>query len=132
MIGSIALTAAAAEVKAKVDASPALQKALEAFNAAPAHAPAAQKPALEGAVGAVNSGPLGANAVPATVTLPTGHTVPFNPLKDVAFHALSNAYSIGYVVSGLAALVAALLVIVALGGGSHNTQIAAESLVDSE
>jgi MFS family permease len=132
VIGSIALSQAAAAVQSKIAATPALQKALAAFNAAPAHAPAAQKPALEAAVGAVNSGPLGANAVPGSVTLPTGHTVPFNPLKGVAFHALDNAYSLGYLVCGLAALLAAILVIVALGGGSHNTQITQESLVDSE
>lgn len=36
---------------------------------------------------------------------PNGHVQPFNPLKDVAFHALSSAYFIGYLVCGLAALV---------------------------
>lgn len=30
------------------------------------------------------SGPLGANSMPATVTQPGDHTMPFNPLKDVA------------------------------------------------
>jgi hypothetical protein len=60
-------------------------------------------------VAAVNSGPLGANAVSATLTLPTRHSVPFNPLKDVAFHALSSAYVTGYLISGILGLGAALL-----------------------
>jgi MFS family permease len=132
VIGSIALTQAAASVSAKIAGSPSLQKALAAFNAAPDHAPAAQKEELEAAVGAVNSGPLGANAVPGTVTLPNGDTVPFNPLKGVAFHALDNAYSIGYIVCGAAGLVAAILVFIALGGGSHDTKISTESLTDAD
>ena len=37
-------------------------------------------------------------------------------LKGVAFHALSNAYSIGFLVCGIAALVAALVAVVFLGG----------------
>jgi hypothetical protein len=41
--------------------------------------------------------------------------VPFNPLKDVAFHALARAYALGYLVSGAAALAAGLLAISALG-----------------
>ncbi|MFC5503493.1 hypothetical protein ACFPJ4_14685 [Lysinimonas soli] len=130
VIGSIALSRAAAEIQSKVASTPALQKALEAFNAAPAHAPAAEKPALEAAVGAVNSGPLGANGVPATVKLPTGQTVPFNPLHDVAFTALDRAYALGYLVCGLSALFAALLVMLALGGTTHNTQLSAESLAE--
>jgi len=77
---------------------------------------AAQRPQLEAAVGAVNSGPLGANSVPATITLPNGHVQPFNPLKHVAFHALSSAYSVGCLVCGLSALVAALIAAFALGG----------------
>ena len=63
---------------------------------------------------AVKSGPLGANAVPATATLPNGHTVPLNPLKHVAFHALGDAYSFGYVVVGCAAALSALLVLAVL------------------
>ena len=112
VIGAIALGHAANEMSAKVAASPRLAAALEAFNQSPAKAPAAERPALEGAVHAVGSGPLGANGVPATITLPDGRTVPFNPLKDVAFHALSNAYSIGYLVCGVAALVAVLVLAV--------------------
>lgn len=127
VIGSIALSRAAADIQAQVAANPALAKALAAFNAAPDHAPAAQKPALEAAVGAVNSGPLGANGVPGTVVV-DGKTVPFNPLHDVAFHALGGAYSLGYLVCGLAALVAAVLVVVAIGGKSNDPEISPESL----
>jgi MFS family permease len=119
VIGAIALTKAANAISAQVAASPQLQTALQAFNQAPAHAPAAEKAQVEAAVGAVNSGPLGANAVPATVTLPDGTTQPFNPLKDVAFHALSDAYAIGYLICGIAALVAALIAAVLLGGRKH-------------
>jgi type IV secretory pathway protease TraF len=74
-------------------------------------------PAVEAAVGAVNSGPLGANAVPASVPGPGGKLVPFNPLKDVAFHA----YSIGYVVCAVAALLAAAVAVAAVGGRAHET-----------
>lgn len=115
VIGAITLSRAANEMSEKVAGSPALAAALKAFNAAPQSASAEQRPALSAAVGAVNSGPLGANGVPATITLPTGQTLPFNPLKDVAFHALSNAFVVGYLVCGLAALAAGLLVFLALG-----------------
>jgi MFS family permease len=123
VIGSIALSRAAAEISSKVSANPALAAALKAFNAAPAGAPAAQRPELEAAVGAVNSGPLGANGVPGSITLPTGKSVPFNPIKDVAFHALSNAYSVGFLVCGLAALVAAVIAAVFLGGQEHHNAL---------
>jgi hypothetical protein len=56
--------------------------------------------------------------------------VPFNPLKDVAFHALDHAYSIGYVVCGLSALAAALLAALGLRGSSHETLISEESLAE--
>ncbi|MBF4160758.1 MFS transporter [Nocardioides sp. CBS4Y-1] len=120
VIGAIALTRAADEIAAKLAASPQLSAALEGFNQAPQHAPAAARPELEEAVGAVSSGPLGANAVPGTITLPNGQTQAFNPLKDVAFHALSNAYAVGYLVCGVAALVAALIAAVLLGGRRHH------------
>lgn len=121
VIGAVALSRAAGAVQAQLAASPALRGALAAFNAAPAHVPAAQRPAVEAAVGAVNSGPLGANAVPATVPGPGGKLIPFNPLKDVAFHALSHAYSIGYVVCAVAALLAAAVAVAAVGGRVHET-----------
>src|ERR1700712_2525908 len=105
VIGAIALSHAANEISAKVAASPKLAAALKAFNESPAHAPAAERPKVEGAVHAVSSGPLGANGVPGSIPLPDGKSVPFNPLKDVAFHALSNAYSIGYLICGISALV---------------------------
>ncbi len=130
VVGAIALSRAAAEISNKVNSSPALSKALTAFNGSAASAPAAQKPQLEAAIGAVNSGPLGANAVPGTVTLPNGQTVPFNPLKDVAFHALDHAYSIGYLVCGLSALAAALLAALGLGGRTHEAMISTESLAE--
>ena len=130
VVGAIALSRAAADITAKVNSDPTLAKALSAFNGSAATAPAAQKPQLEAAIGAVNSGPLGANAVPGTVTLPTGQTVPFNPLKDVAFHALDHAYSIGYLVCGLSALAAALLAAFGLGGHTHEPLISEESLAE--
>jgi hypothetical protein len=82
------------------------------------------------AIGAVNSGPLGANAVPSTITGPNGNAVPFNPLKDVAFHALDHAYALGYVVCGASAVAAALLAALALGGRTHESLITEESLAD--
>ena len=120
VIGSIALGRAANEISAKIAASPTLSAALQAFNAAPATAPAAERGTLAAAVGAVNSGPLGANGVPATIPLPGGKTAPFNPIKDVAFHALSNAYAIGYLVCAIAALVAAVIAAVLLGGRAYD------------
>jgi MFS family permease len=127
VVGAIALSRAAAEIHTKLASSPSLSQALAAFNAAPAHAPAALQPALKAAVGAVNSGPLGANAVPGTISA-NGKIIPFNPLKDVAFQALGHAYSIGYVVCGIAAVVAALLVTLALGGRARDTMVTEESL----
>jgi MFS family permease len=131
VVGAVALSRAAAAIHASVASDPALARALAAFNASAAHAPAAQQPQLKAAIGAVNSGPLGANAVPGTVSA-NGRTVPFNPLKDVAFHALGHAYSIGYVVCGIAAVVAALLVTLALGGRARDNMVTEESLVRDE
>jgi MFS family permease len=130
VIGAIALSRAAAEISSKVAANQALASALAKFDASAGSAPAAQKPSLEAAIGAVNSGPLGANAVPGTVTLANGQTVPFNPLKDVAFNALDHAYSLGYVVCGVAALAAALLAAVGLRGRAHESLISEESLAE--
>ncbi len=108
VIGAVTLSRAAAGIHAKVSSNPALSKALSTFNSSAEHATGAKAAALKQAAGAVNSGPLGANAVPD----------PPNPIKEVAFHALGSANSIGYVICGIAGLVAALLVIVAPGGGS--------------
>ncbi len=61
----------------------------------------------------MQSGPLGANAVPGTIEV-DGTSVPFNPLKDVAFAALDHAYAFGYVVCGIATLVAAVIAVLAV------------------
>jgi MFS family permease len=108
VIGAIALSRAAAEIQSKLAASPQLQAALDAFS---------QKAPPE-VVGAVHSGPLGANAIPG------------NPLKDVAFTALDKAYSVGFVVCGIAALISAVLALVALTGASHKPLVTEESLHD--
>jgi MFS family permease len=118
VIGAITLSRAAATIQAKVTSDPGLSRAVAAFNSSPAHAPASKVAALKAAVGAVNSGPLGANAVPN----------PPNPLKTVAFDALGHANSMGYVVCGIAGVVAMLLVVLALGGGAHDPAITRESL----
>jgi Na+/melibiose symporter-like transporter len=127
VVGAVALSRAAAGIAHALSTNPALAKALAAFNHSAAHAPAAQKQTVQAAIGAVNSGPLGANAVPARITLPTGRTVPFNPLKEVAFHALDHAYSIGYLVCGSAAVFAALLAMVVLGGRARAAMATEES-----
>ena len=120
IVGAVALTNAANAINAKVAASSTLHRALDAFYASPAHVPAAQRGAVEGAVGAVKSGPLGQNGVPGQVPGPDGKLIPFNPLKDVAFHALSHAYAIGYLVCGISALTAALIAASLLGGRKHS------------
>jgi hypothetical protein len=130
VVGAIALSRAATEISGKVASTPALSQALDAFNASAAAAPSAQREAVEGAIAAVNSGPLGANAVPATIPLPDGSTVPFNPLKETAFHALGSAYSLGYLIVGLCALAAALVTMVLVGGRRTDTLITPESLDD--
>jgi MFS family permease len=114
VIGAVALSRAAASIRQQLASSAALRKNMSAFIASPAHVPAAQRPSVAAAVHAVESGPLGANAVPATVTQPGGHVVPFNPLKQVAFDALSHSYALGFVLSGAAALLAALLTTLAM------------------
>jgi MFS family permease len=118
VIGAVALSRAATEIAGRVATDPALASAVAAFHEAPVHAPPAQRPALEAAVEAVSSGPLGANAVPATVTTATGHTLPLNPLKDVAFQALDHAYSLGYLICAGAAALAALATAFLLRGAS--------------
>ena len=119
IVGAIALTNAANTISAKVAASPTVQKALDIFYASPAHVPAEHRAAVEAAVGAVKSGPLGQNGVPSMIPGPEGKMIPFNPLHDIAFHALSHSYAIGYLVCGLAALVAALIAGALLGGRKH-------------
>ncbi|WP_406281111.1 MFS transporter [Nocardia sp. NBC_00881] len=112
LVGAVALSRAANEISDKVVSDPALSQALENFNASAASAAADQRQAVEDAITAVNSGPLGANGVPAVVTLPNGSTMPFNPLKETAFHALGSAYAFGYLMVGLCAAVAALAAVI--------------------
>ncbi|WAC54552.1 MFS transporter [Gordonia sp. SL306] len=126
VIGAIALTRAASEISQNVAASPQLTSALDAFNASPQNAPAPAQAELQGAVNAVNSGPIGANGVPSTVTMPDGSIHPLNPIKDVAFHALSNGYAIGYLVCGIAAILAAVIAAALLGGRPHHNVFADE------
>ncbi|MFD9042188.1 MFS transporter [Streptomyces bottropensis] len=121
--GAVALGRAADEIARKLASDPELKQAYEAFQAAAANAPADQRPQLEAAVHAVESGPLGANSVPASITLPDGQVVPFNPLKDVAFDALSSSYSIAYMLGGVAALVAAALILVGVRGGAGGAHL---------
>jgi MFS family permease len=122
VIGAVALSQAAARISSAVAASPSLRGAVAAFTGSAAHAPAAQRPALEGAVHAVQSGPLGANGVPATVTLPNGHTMPFNPLHDVAYRALTHGYSTGYVICAVAAFAAAVIACTAMSGKARGME----------
>lgn len=104
VIGTISLGIAAGTVSDKLAAHPSLQQALDTFNASAAHASGAHRSKLETAIHAVNSGPLGANSVPG------------NPLKNAAFHALSNGYAIGYIVSGCCAVLAAAIAVLVLRG----------------
>ncbi|MFZ0088556.1 MAG: MFS transporter [Solirubrobacteraceae bacterium] len=120
LIGAIALSRAASTIHSQIAASPKLAHALNGFYGSVAHAPPAQRQKLAEAVGAVKSGPLGANGVPATAHLPNGHTVPLNPLKETAFHALGNAYSFGYVVCGVAAGISGLLALLILRADAHH------------
>jgi MFS family permease len=108
VIGAVALSTAASRIQSAIATDPGLRSALAEFTSS----------APPSAVGAVESGPLGANAVPG------------NPLKDLAFHALDHAYALGYVVCGVAALVAAVLAAAALRGAAHKPLVTAESLSD--
>ncbi|WP_063739368.1 MFS transporter [Streptomyces iakyrus] len=123
IVGAVALGHAAKEIARELAGDTGLRNAYEAFQASAANAPADQKPQLEAAVHAVESGPLGANSVPATIPLPDGQVMPFNPLKDVAFDALSSSYSIAYTLGGTAALVAAALTLVGARGGIGATHL---------
>jgi MFS family permease len=128
VIGAVALSQATAQIRQRLAASPALRHALSAFVSSPARAPAAHRRALQAAVHAVQSGPLGANAIPATRTLPGGQIVPFNPLKQVAYDALSRAYSLGFIISGAAALLAALITLIAIRDQADDMQLELELL----
>jgi len=121
VIGAVALSQAAARIRQRLAASPSLRHALSAFYSSPALVPAAQRPAVEAAVHAVQSGPLGANAVPATIATSGGHVQAFNPLQPVAFDALSHSYSLGFLLSGVAALLAAVLTATAMRAQGDDT-----------
>ncbi len=128
VVGAVALSRAASEIHSKVSTNDSLQRALTAFDNSPAATPPAQRQSVAEAVGAVNSGPLGANGVPGRITLPTGQTVPFNPLHDIAFHALDSAYSVGYVVCGVCGLIAAVIALVGVGGRASEPLVSEQSL----
>ncbi|WP_027944515.1 MFS transporter [Amycolatopsis taiwanensis] len=108
VIGAVALSKAASEIQGAIASDPGLRSAVDGFS----------KSAPPSVAGAVQSGPLGANAIPG------------NPLKDAAFHALDHAYSLGYVVCGVAALVAAVLAVAALRGAADKPLVTTESLTD--
>jgi MFS family permease len=131
IVGAIALTTAANAINAKIAATPALQAALAKFYAAPDHVPAAERPQVAAAVGAVKSGPLGQNGVPAQVPGPDGKLIPFNPLKDTAFHALSHGYALGYLVCGSAAVLAGVIAAAMLGGRPHGDVFAEPERVEA-
>ncbi len=118
IVGAIALTMRRTRSRPRSLRAGA-QVGVGGFYAAPQHVPPAQRAAVAGAVAAVKSGPLGANGVPARYPARRKLT-PFNPLKDIAFHALSHAYAIGYLVCGASALVAALIAATMLGGHRHH------------
>jgi MFS family permease len=118
IIGAVALSQAAAQIQQHLAASSALRRAMSAFIALPAHVPVAQRPAVAAAVHAVQSGPLGANAVPAAI----------NPLKQVAFDALSHSYSLGFLLSAAAALLAALVAVIAMRGQADDALLDLELL----
>ena len=131
VIASVAFTRAASIMRARIAASPVLRRALDRFYGAVGQAPPASRPRLAAAVAAVKSGPLGANAIPATARLPSGHVVPLNPIKGVAFDALGRGFSLGYLVCGCAAAVAAVVVLATLRRApSHRDQPAQRACRD--
>jgi MFS family permease len=130
VIGAVALSRAEAAIQQRISASAVLRKKLSAFMSSAAHVPAAQRPAVHAAVHAVLSGPLGANGVPATITQASGRVVPFNPLKQIAFDALSHAYSMGFLLSGGAALLAAFLAAIAMRSQADDALLDLELLDD--
>jgi hypothetical protein len=50
------------------------------------------------------------------VPLPNGQAMPFNPLHDVAYQALTHGYATGYVICAVAAFAAAAFAFVAMSG----------------
>jgi MFS family permease len=92
IVGAIALTRAGNAIVEKT--TPAMEAGIHKLPADLQHAV---------------SSPLGANAVPN----------PPNPLKEIAFHALSDAYQIGFLVCGVSALVAAVIAALLLRNQAH-------------
>ena len=130
VIGAVALSQAADQIRQRLAGSATLRRDLAAFVVSPAHVPTAQQAAVEGAVHAVQSGPLGANAVPAAIPGPGGRLLPFNPLKPVAFDALGHSYALGFVLSGAAALLAAALTVIGMPARTDDTMLDLEALDD--
>ncbi len=130
VIGAVALSQAADQIRQRLAGSATLRRDLSTFVSSPAHVPAAQRSAVEAAVHAVQSGPLGANAVPASITQPGGGVVPFNPLKPIAFDALGHSYALGFVLSGVAALLAAALTMIGMRARTDDTLLDLELLDD--
>ncbi|MBO0831674.1 MAG: MFS transporter [Actinobacteria bacterium] len=118
VVGAVALSQAADLIRQRLATSPALQSSLNHFVKSAAQAPAAQRPEAEGAVHAVLSGPLGANAVPN----------PPNPLKPVAFDALGHSYALGFLMSGMAALLAAVVTLIGMRARTDDTLLDLEPL----
>ncbi len=120
IVGAIALTKAADTINAKIAASPTLQSALNSFYASPAHVPAAQKATVEAAVGAVKSGPLGPERRSGPGPRPRREADPVQPVEG---HRVPRPVPrVRDRLPGLriAALVAALLAAVLLGGQKHH------------
>jgi MFS family permease len=130
VIGTVALSQAADRIRQRLAGSAVLRKDMSTFVSSVAQTPAAQRPAVAAAVHAVQSGPLGANAVPATITVPGRGVVPFNPLKPIAFDALGHAYALGFVLSGVAALAAAALTMIGMRARTDDTLLDLELLDD--
>jgi MFS family permease len=130
VIGAVALSQAADQIRQRLAGSAALRRDMSTFVSSVAKAPPAQRPEVAAAVHAVQSGPLGANAVPATISQPGGGVVPFNPLKPIAFDALGHSYALGFVLSGVAALVAAALTMIGMRARTDDTLLDLDLLDD--
>jgi MFS family permease len=100
----------------------ALSQAASTFTA---HLPGAGLPPDQVSVArevAAEGGPLAVNG------LPPG--VPGSAAHQIAFDALGHGYSIGYVVCGIAAAVAAVLTVIALRGGRGDSIVEQEALIE--
>ena len=102
----------------------ALSRAAGSFGSglAGADLPAAQQRAAQ-AVGAAG-GPLAVNG------LPPG--TPGSAAHSLAMSALGHGYAVGYALCGCASLLAALLTVLVMRGGTHAGTVDSEALVDEE